>query len=187
MLLVLPVGRPVLHDIFIFTRTIIYGWPQEVRSLLFGHPWPPTISVCMPTSELTTPDLRCIQGVELIPRIMLTGAIFNIKTLSSRHMNSIYKDETVSRPSHLYKGNFYTAKTTSWYWISILVVYSLLLFFWRSTSIFQHKIPDVGVQNRETIYWQHYNPTWLLGPRAWTTWQNSNHSLYAYCSVWWVN
>ena len=125
----LPVARRVLHDIFIFTHNIMYGWPQEVRGLLFGHPWPSTISVCMPTSELTTPDLRCIQSVEYIPRIMLTEAIFDIKTLSYHYMNSHYKDEIVSRPPHIHKGNFYTGKTTSWYWISLLVLSSLLLFF----------------------------------------------------------
>ena len=43
------------------------------------------------------------------------GGRFNIKILSYWHSNYLYKDETVSRLSHLYKGNPWMGKTATLY------------------------------------------------------------------------
>ena len=56
------------------------------------------------------------------PAMWISGPSFNIKMSSYQYRKSHSGDNTILWPSYLHNGIFYTGKTTSLYWIGVLVL-----------------------------------------------------------------
>ena len=99
---------------------------------------------------------------------MKTGVRLNIKMLSYKYRDSLYKDKTVWRPSYLYNGNTNAWQRPSLYWdgaqvsISTRVLHLMYrmivskVYAWVPTGGFVGDVEDYGTAHREFNWWLNY-------------------------------
>ena len=126
------------------------------------------------------------------------GPWFNIKMSSYQQRKSHCGDKTILRPSYLHKGISYTGKTTSLYWIRVLMCW-WHAHIWSHPVIWSHihfppcsalmvstwkaRVVSCGIKRREclyTIYRIMYGMLWIMDFWSQVRWFEVSRSHYLY-------
>ena len=83
------------------------------------HKWPVTRKMFPLDDVIMNHCFDCTYGSQWLLRGMIWEAWFNIKMSPYQYRKSHCGDKTVVRSSFLHKGNSYTGKITSLYWIRV--------------------------------------------------------------------